>query len=250
MKARHSFVEALLRVKTYAAVEAAHGHCMDLLRLCRSDNMGVRDKVPSLKLRLGRDQECYDFCKWYNTTGDESSYDWGEMSNPYLDVKNADVFEPPQKIFIKRFADLSHSVAIILFKIRLLIAVRTLQSSSVIAKKVPQEILDNIRSQLVSGSALAGNLNVMKSKDQTALITDLEEQVEDLHDAIGDSNEYFWPALLEPEEYLNARPEAYSHGSFEEMQLVLQGCYDVWTETPGAVEVIRGLEPESYPRAW
>lgn len=61
---RYTLVETLLKVKTYAAVEARHRHCMDMLRLFRSDEMRVRDKVPALKLRLDRDQECYDFCKW------------------------------------------------------------------------------------------------------------------------------------------------------------------------------------------
>ena len=64
-----------MKIKNYAAVEAAHDHVMDILRLNHSDNMGVRDMVPSLKLRLGRDQECYDFCKWWATTGQEGDYD-------------------------------------------------------------------------------------------------------------------------------------------------------------------------------
>ena len=55
MRARYALVEALLKVKTYAAVEAAHGYCMDMLRLCSSDNMGIRDMIPALKLRLGKD---------------------------------------------------------------------------------------------------------------------------------------------------------------------------------------------------
>lgn len=94
MRARYALVEALLKVKTYASVKAAHDHIMDMLRLCRSDNMGVREQVPWLKLRLGRDQECYDFCVWWATTGQERDYDWGNMDLPYLDIKNADILEP------------------------------------------------------------------------------------------------------------------------------------------------------------
>ena len=97
MRARYGLVETLLKVKTYAAVEAAHGHVTDILRLCRSDNMGVRDVLPALELRLGNDQQCYDFCKWWATTGQEGDYDWGNMDNPYLNVKDADVLEPPRK---------------------------------------------------------------------------------------------------------------------------------------------------------
>ncbi len=242
MRARYALVEALLKVKTYAAAEAAHGHLMECLRLCRSDNMGVRDMVPALKLRLGRDQECYDFCKWWATTGDDSHYDWGNMSNPYLDVKNADVFEPPQKYFVKEFSSLSHTGTIALLKIRLLMDVRALQNSSVIGEKVPQEILDSVRGELVSGSVVVENKGIMNAKDQTPLIEKLEAQVKDLYAAVKKLNAHFWLALLNPEEHLSARPEAYSHGSLEEMQLVLQYSFDAWMETPGAIEMVRELE--------
>jgi hypothetical protein len=55
MKARYALVGVLLKFKTYAAVEAAYGHTMEMLRLCRGENMGVHDLVPALALRLGRD---------------------------------------------------------------------------------------------------------------------------------------------------------------------------------------------------
>ena len=248
LRARFVLVEALLKVKTYTAVEAAHGHCMDILRLCIIDvmgTMGICDKVPALKLRLGKDQECYEFCKWWATTKGAGRCDWGNMSNPYLDVKDADAFECPKKFFIKKFGHLNDYVAITLLKIKLLMDVRELQNASVIGKKVPQEILDGVRSQLVSGSIVSKNKNAMNAQDQTLLIKNLEMQIEKLHEAVDRHNEYFWPALLDPEEHLSAQPEWYSRGSFGEMQIVLQRNYDAWTETPGAVDMIRQLQPES-----
>lgn len=119
MRARFALVEGLLKIKTYAAMKAAQGHIMDLLRLCRGDSMGVRDLVPALDLRLGKDQECYNFCKWWATTRHEDHYNWGDLDNPYLDVKNADVFEPLPEILIGKWPSLNHSVAITLLKIRL-----------------------------------------------------------------------------------------------------------------------------------
>ena len=241
MRARYALVEALLKIKTYAAAEAVHGHLMDMLRLCHGDNMGVRDLVPALDLRLGRDQECYDFCKWWATTDQKGDYDWGNMDNPYLDVKNADVFEPPLESFVSKYGSLSYSVAITLLKIRLLMDLRALQNSSMIRSKVPQEILDSVRGQLVSGSVIAENKTIMNAKDHTPLIGNLEVQIQDLYTAVQKSNKYFWPALLNPTKHLTARPEAYSHGSVAQMQLILQYSFDSWTETPGAVDVIREL---------
>lgn len=233
MIARYALVETLLKVKTYAAVEAAHGHCIDMLRLCRSDYMGVRDKVPALKLRLGRDQECYDFCKWWAITENEDNYDWKKMSDTDFDVKNADVFEGPQKLFIKKSGGLNHLVAITLLKIKLLITVRALQNSSVIGEKLPQEILDSVRDQIVSGSALAGNKTIVYAQDQTIPIMDLEIQVDDLYEAVERINEHFWRALLNPNERTVSR-------SFEKQTALQQNC-DAWIETPGAIDMIREL---------
>jgi hypothetical protein len=58
-----ALVKSLLKIKTLRAIQSAFDHVMDLLRLCRSDNMGVRDLAPALFIRLGRYQEGYDFSK-------------------------------------------------------------------------------------------------------------------------------------------------------------------------------------------
>eukprot|EP01034_Spumella_vulgaris_P041734 gene41734-51718_t len=53
--------------------------------------MGMRDLVPGMMLRIGQEQEAYDFIKWWLTYPD--NYDWGNMSLPYLNIKNADITE-------------------------------------------------------------------------------------------------------------------------------------------------------------
>ncbi len=84
MRARFAAADALLKVNTKTAVEQALEHFTDMLRLCRSDNMGVRDIIPHLLLRLGREQECYDFLKWWAIIDDkdhyDGHYDWGDVS--------------------------------------------------------------------------------------------------------------------------------------------------------------------------
>ncbi|KAK3059734.1 hypothetical protein LTS18_010168, partial [Coniosporium uncinatum] len=83
MEARFALVEALLKIKTFKAVDAALGHAADMLRLNRSDYLGMRDLAPSLMLRLNMDQECYDFLKWWGTEGSRTNYDWGNMDFSY-----------------------------------------------------------------------------------------------------------------------------------------------------------------------
>ena len=43
MRARYALIEAILQVRTRDAVVAACDHVMDCMRLCRKDNLGLRD---------------------------------------------------------------------------------------------------------------------------------------------------------------------------------------------------------------
>ena len=119
-----------------------------------------------------------------------------------------------------------------------------LQNSSMIMDKVPLEIFDEVRGQLVGGSITAKNANVMNARDQTALIDRLERQIYKLYDAVENLNVFFWTALEEPGEHLTAQPEAYGMGDVEQMQISLQHNYDAWHETPGAIEALKSLIEE------
>ncbi|KAH9218743.1 hypothetical protein DL95DRAFT_293090 [Leptodontidium sp. 2 PMI_412] len=240
MRARYGVVESLLKIKTTEAVKATLDHILDMLRLCRGDNMGVRSLAPALYLRLGQDQGAYDFVKWWQTTGQESNYNWGDTDLPYLDTKDADAFEGVEYL-ASAYLDLSYTAAITLLKIRLLLDVKALQNSTLIGQKVPQELLDKIREQLVS-TIVANNKEIMDSDDQSLLIKKLEAQVKQMHVSVRKGNKYFWPALLNPGRHLTAPLSAYSHGTVPHMQISLQQSYDSWTETPGAIDVIRKLE--------
>lgn len=239
MRARYRLVEAILKVKTLDAVESALDHLLDILRLCRGDNMGVRSHVPALLLRLGKDQECYDFVKWWATTAQASDYDWGDTSLPYLDIKDADIFEPAD-LFCQKYLELSHVVSVTLLKIRLFLAIKEcLQNTGVLRKSgsLPTEIIDHIQDELLR-SVLGGKWDDKYSTQCSQLVDTLSSQVDRLYKAVKRANRHFWPALLNPEKYLEAEMEAYSYGSVEEMQLVLKNSIDSWRESPKALELI------------
>lgn len=65
--------------------------------------------------------------------------------------------------------------------------------------------------------------------------SELAIQIGDMYKAVEKRNEYFWQALANPGRHLGAPPRPYSHGSVEEMQLVLKYSYAAWEETPGAI---------------
>ena len=238
MRARYGLVEALLKFKTFDAVKSAADHIRDMLRLCRSDNMGVRDLLPALWLRLGRDQDAYDFVKWYATTGNDSHYDWGDMDLPFLDVVNANVFESPKYLW-GRWPDLSQLLCVALLKIKLLLDLKALQNSAFLAIKLPPELADRVRLFIPMSEIIWKDGNIMSNIHQRDRIEDLSHQIDTLFVAVTKANSHFWPALLKPGTHLKARPDTYSQGNVAEMQMKLQYYFDAWNETPGAIEFIK-----------
>ncbi|KAF4949942.1 hypothetical protein FGADI_8543 [Fusarium gaditjirri] len=116
MQARHYYMTAILNVRTGGAIEIALEEALELLRLSRGDNLGVRSQVPALYLRLDRDQEVYDFIKWYAMKGD-SKYEWHNTRLLFLDLKGEDTFE----VVIEKphYFDVSFKMALTLIKIHL-----------------------------------------------------------------------------------------------------------------------------------
>lgn len=93
--------------------------------------------------------------------------------------------------------------------------------------KVPTELLDNIRGQLVS-AIVAENREIIEDEDQHDRILELEFQIKQLYRPVERTNRHFWPALLYPGQHLTARPDYTSSGEPSQMQLALQQSYDTW----------------------
>ena len=215
---------------------------METLFLCRSDNMGVRYMVPAVNLRLGKDQECYDFCRWWAIVPGKPRYNVSDdLDQPYLDFHDCDAFEPVQGLFVRDWASLSHTIAIALLKIRLFQTLRAVRYSSLLAVKVPEDILDCIRDHITQGTIIAHRKDIYQNTGPAAMVSLLQEQIRELFTAVTLHNKYFWPALLDPGRHLKARPEHHCHGAVEEMQFVLQHSYNAWIETQGALEIVREL---------
>lgn len=235
-------MEALLKVKNRTAVQKALDHLLDMLRLNRSDNMGLRDLVPALYLRLSREQACYDFIKWWYTRAQDENYDSGNTDLPHLDIENADAFEPLDTLKMK-YADLPHRAMLCLLKWRLQTDLQALKNASIAAGgKVPAELLNGIRLQMLSPAAQNNTAlisDVENGRDIGGHISQLEQQVDALSNALQDSNKHYWAAVVEPGDHLTARPPHYSQGTVSEMQLALAQTYDAWAETPGAIDWVK-----------
>ncbi|RMJ24888.1 hypothetical protein PHISP_04237 [Aspergillus sp. HF37] len=195
MRARIDYIDAMKHISTYNSVQTQVEHARDMLRLCRGDNMGTRDWVPSLLLRLGRDQECYDFIKWWCITADH--LDWTEPGIVHPDIRGANAFEPVTD-FAHEDSELSMISALALLKIRLLLDLLALQNSTGVPslQELPRETFNSIRSHVPRNSIVSQNRALQERQSVTAEIRELESQAHQLYGYVNDSNPSFWSLLL------------------------------------------------------
>lgn len=232
MISRSLLIDALLKVNTTHAIEEALGHCLDMLKLNHNDNQGIRAIIPALYLRLGRDQECYNFLKWWVSHGPRELY-WG---NPRTVVKDADALEPVID-FLKAFLPLSHLVSLALVKVRLLIDLRKFHARS-------QERGTRAAVQCVSNIQAKDNevFADMSTQGLEILMGWVRTLVVNMYIGVYGNNQEFWKALLHPENYLTVKANGYMMGSRDQISVTLLQCYNAWAETPGAFAVIEELE--------
>lgn len=243
MRSLIGLAEAQFNMKTTKAVQAGLNTCMEMHRLCRGDNLGVRQITPIQMMRLGQDQKAYDFMKWYYKISGDSHYDWGDISLPYLNLEDEDVFEPVHECTDMDHPSLSEVVPMALFKLRLLIDLQSLAEFNDLMEDMkiplPQEIQDEIRKHL-AGSVVSKKKALLESPEDVFLcMSDLEEMIEIYFDLVHDANQHFWPALLNPDQQLEEYPPYTSAGNEFEMQVALRYIYPAFVETPGAMRIVR-----------
>lgn len=216
MQTRFALVEALLEVQTPDAVQAALDHLMKMFRIRRNDNMGIQSLIPAVMLRLGKDQECYDFVKWHHTCDPDGTYDWSDPDLPYLDVKDADVIEPCD-VFISGSRDLGQLAALTLLKFRLLLDLQYLEDKP---GTVPMKTLSSV--------TLTRLDIILLCQHYTPRIRELKRQLLELYNCVNESNRFFWPMLADTSNH-------FGNG------LIVQYASAAWVETPGAIDFIRAL---------
>ncbi|KAI1136090.1 hypothetical protein F5Y05DRAFT_123773 [Hypoxylon sp. FL0543] len=241
MSARFAAADALLQIDTIKAVEKALAHFQDMLRLCRSDNLGIRDIVPGLLLRLGREQECYDFLKWWAVIDDEhhynGRYDWTDASLPYLDVRGADAFEAVDA-FASRLS-LSQLAVLALLKLRLQLDIESYDpqymdfGSPWLSWPPP-----TTKFMRPIGEIIQKKVRSITSSDVPEIFESLEDQYQALFRMVHKANPHFWEAIVDASEDTPSLPSAYSRGSVEEATLAVYQCKKACEESYDAIIMI------------
>ncbi|EPE05901.1 zinc finger domain-containing mynd-type [Ophiostoma piceae UAMH 11346] len=238
MRARFALADDLRLTGTLDGAREALVHFRDMLRLCRGDNLGIRDVVPALMLRLDLDQECYDFVKWWQTHNANGTYDYGDMSQPYLDLHGADALETPD--FFGDFTSLNHIVSLLLLKMKLLIDIRNIKVARKIpsASRLPTELVLMLEPNMLR-SPLSKTMFQGKT---TAQLLEMEAKLVRQTCLLGglavETNQHFVADLLDADLALGTEPTPYSKGSWEQSVTVVKQVYGAFYETEGVLELL------------
>ena len=229
---RYIYARAVLRLGTRSGVSTALNSCVEIASMDRNNEQNgqdSRDHVPTLFLRLGRDQECYDFIKQKCV---------GELEDIYACDDNGSLRQPADG---EKFS-LAHAAMLSLLKVRILIDLRNLQSAEeLVGDRLPTELSDQIRSYKIGGATkidAARMKAIEKHEDLVPLMKKLKAELRDLRVYVNALNKDYWAAIMDPEKYKNMQPMYQP-----ELPIVqaLSQTYEAWAETPEALACWKGL---------
>lgn len=248
LKARVALMTALSKLDTKAAQKQALQLGQQTLHMSRYDQYRVQSYMPSMFLRLGENQECYDFVKWWYYAAQDCSNDFTPAS-PFLTMHGEDVFEP---VFYGRLQhevirpDWNGILAVTLIKVRLLLDLYLINAALTDCSlaDLDYELRDGFSSNIDIFGAI--RLRVHRAKIEDQLITEKEvvmvmadqlvSQIVELYFKVKKDNEHFWCKMMEHP--LNGDEKNFL--SIDPDPCPCQECGWVadWVETPGAIDLI------------
>ena len=239
IEARYAMAFQARRAGTLDGVTEALEHFQDIVWLCRVSSLTTSNHVPALLMRLGRDQECYDFIVWTAKSRD-ISYDSGNTDLPFLDIKDADVLGlDTLKTVISCFDNIDFLAIVLLIKVKLLIDIRNLKVARKVLHGLPVDLCleverhavqSPISLRLVSqsyGYLLSTEVKLMKHCHliKCKISEKYPQFMAELADLrIETKVAWLWPCDNNP---------------FGLMSKALEGVYPAWWETPNALELVR-----------
>ncbi|PPQ84331.1 hypothetical protein CVT24_012479 [Panaeolus cyanescens] len=221
MRARLHVAWELQKVTSREAVKTSLNHFRDMIRLNRSDNMGVRNTIPGLYVRLKKDQEAYDFLKWYATEGSRSDYDWANLDLPFLNLKDQDAME--NLAYFKEKYDLSAVVVMCLIQLRMLLDLQDIKEGT----RDPSDLL-SLRSGIWKKRP-----ELLRADELEHRISTLQSRVDILFKRATNINKHFWVSLLNYEDNLSILLDYFSSGDASGAIMSVQNAGRPWIETDG-----------------
>lgn len=243
LQAFYAYAEILIRSWREKGIEDSLEVHREVLRLDREDRQGVRRVIPGLLVRLGKDQEAYDFCKWFQSVGPE--FDWNDVRMPMLTLKDQDPTEEVE-IWTKEgglWLALDQAATVVLIKMRLM---ASLQDALMLRERRPDLSVEAVLAAVKESNAgdvlerhveWLADVGTIKARMEA-----LAEGLEGLYNAIGRYNKDYWRMILQPgQKELNEMPGPYTAGSRDEAHIAMMHTYSAWVESPSAIPALRGM---------
>ncbi|KAG5657953.1 hypothetical protein KAF25_006904 [Fusarium avenaceum] len=235
-------VDELLQSDSQDDAELALLELWDMLKGDRADPLGVSDIIPHVLLRVGGEQECYDFIKWWAFHGSKSPTD--NRISPFFTTKGANACEFPHALLQKGLS-LSHLVALTLLKLRLFLDLEAISSALFDNAFGFDGTIDSIDRPV---GELAQNIfKLTNSSRVERLARDIQKQYLDLCERVNAANPYVWEGLATEE--LPSAPGPHGPGSPDEARLILHHCRRAWDESEDALVMVEA-DTGRYVRAY
>ncbi|RAK98162.1 zinc finger MYND domain-containing protein, partial [Aspergillus ibericus CBS 121593] len=239
---KYFLTEVMDKINTRQAVQERLDLLLSLVHVFRADEVGTRWKIPALLIRLQRDQESYDFMKWFCLAKKRTPIDEMNPALPFLDMKNADAFEDVIQFTSEwkasRLVERIHTMlALTLLKVRLVLDLRMLETvGTAIGETILPEIHIHIQAYVVESSVISKDRALLARWDHGVIIAELEKQIRVLMEEVQRFNEHIWSTLVDGPFPLAI---VYTSGSPEEAVSIMTQCHAAWSESPGAIPFIR-----------
>ena len=229
---RFNLAHNLLTMRSKKSVQEALYHLRDMIRLSQIDEMGLREIVPGVMLRLDFDQDAYDFVRSWAAWDPHGQQERQKVhdANVFVNVKT----------YIDSIKSLGHLFALLILQLKLLVDIRHIKISRKICRQyegVPTDIQYLIDEQLVRSSL---SRKFMKQSFQDLIKSELSllEQVYLIGDKVVKSNGFFMLNLFYLDEALVARVNSYAGGSWNEMSIAMLHSYAAYRETQGLLPLM------------
>jgi hypothetical protein len=196
---RYVYARTLIKPNTRSGVIQGLDCCLEVAKLDsknKQNGPSAREFVPGLLLRLGRDQECYDFLK-QKCNGDLEEIYRSENDGSRRSVKAEDL-------------SLAHAAMLCLLKLRILRDLRSVdQADSALGDKLPAELFHESRSYLTSpGTKMdpARMKAIEKREDLKPHMQKMETDLQHLCGYITALNKDYFNAIADPEKFRKMQP--------------------------------------------
>ncbi|KAK4934979.1 hypothetical protein LTR10_023885 [Elasticomyces elasticus] len=116
-----------------------------------------------------------------------------------------------------------------------LLDIKSLQTAAVLNKRLPPEIVELVRRQLV-GPLVLSKKDIMESQDLNSIIKNLEQQIQILYEYVERRDPEIWSELAKPQWDVPVSREYFDDHEWlseEDPETIIRYNHGLWAETPG-----------------